>query len=238
MRVTILDAENASPLYVQLMHKLRAEITEGVYPVHSRIPSEQELCDTYQVSRVTVRKALAELTREGLLERHQGKGTYVAVPRLRKDLRHVNSFYEVCMEMHCRPETQVLRAQLTQADSMDRESGLCDSSDSVVEVVRVRLADGQPVMLENNHFSADYEWILRENLTGSLYALLRQKGIEAEQATHEISLCYASATDARQLDVEPGSALLALNEVIYDQQGRPLHTSRQKIRGDRFTFRI
>ena len=238
MRVTILDAENASPLYVQLMHKLRAEITEGVYPVHSRIPSEQELCDTYQVSRVTVRKALAELTREGLLERHQGKGTYVAVPRLRKDLRHVNSFYEVCMEMHCRPETQVLRAQLTQADSKDRESGLCDSSDSVVEVVRVRLADGQPVMLENNHFSADYEWILRENLTGSLYALLRQKGIEAEQATHEISLCYASATDARQLDVEPGSALLALNEVIYDQQGRPLHTSRQKIRGDRFTFRI
>lgn len=238
MRVTILDAENASPLYVQLMHKLRSEINAGIYPVHSRIPSEQELCDTYQVSRVTVRKALAELTREGLLERHQGKGTYVAIPRIRKDLRHVNSFNDACAQMNCKPETQVLRAQLTQPDAMDRENQLAEEGESVVELVRVRLADGVPVMVETNHFPMAYEWILREDLTGSLYALLRSRGVEADQASHEISLCYANAVDARQLGVEPGSALLCLNEVIYDQHGCPLHTSRQKIRGDRFTFRI
>ena len=238
MKVTILDTENASPLYVQLMHKLRDEIAAGVYPAHSRIPSEQELCDTYQVSRVTVRKALSELTRDGLLERHQGKGTYVAIPRIRKDLRHINSFHDTCAQLNCKPETQVLRAQLTQPDAMDREYQLCGADESVVELVRVRLADGVPVMLETNHFPMAYEWILREDLTGSLYALLRTRHVEADQACHEISLCYATPTDARQLGVEPGSAMLALNEVIYDQHGNPLHTSRQKIRGDRFTFRI
>ena len=238
MKVTILDAENASPLYVQLMHKLRSEILSGVYPVHSRIPSEQELCEKCKVSRVTVRKALAELTREGLLERHQGKGTFVAIPRIRKDLRHVNSFYDACREMNCRPETQVLRAALAQPDEMDLGAHLALENEPVVELVRLRLADGVPVMLENNHFPPRYEWMLREELNGSLYALLREHGIEPGQATHEISLCYASPSDARQLGVEQGSALLALNELIYDQNGQLLHTSRQKIRGDRFTFRI
>ena len=77
MKKQILNTDSYSPLYKQLMQKLRSDIQNGVYPVHSRIPSEQELCDTYQVSRVTVRKALAELTQEGLLNRHQGKGTFV-----------------------------------------------------------------------------------------------------------------------------------------------------------------
>jgi DNA-binding transcriptional regulator YhcF (GntR family) len=70
-----LRADSASPLYRQLMQRIRADIASGVYPVHSRIPSEAELGESYQVSRVTVLKALAELTREGLLRRMQGKGT-------------------------------------------------------------------------------------------------------------------------------------------------------------------
>ena len=75
-----LHFDSANPLYRQLMARIRADIATGIYAVHSRIPSEAELGETYQVSRVTVRKALAELTREGLLRRMQGKGTYVCAP--------------------------------------------------------------------------------------------------------------------------------------------------------------
>ena len=103
MKKQILNTESYSPLYKQLMQKLRADIQSGVYPVHSRIPSEQELCETYQVSRVTVRKALSELTQEGLLKRHQGKGTFVGIPRIQKDLRNVNSFHDACRMMGCTP---------------------------------------------------------------------------------------------------------------------------------------
>ena len=70
------------------------------------------------------------------------------------------------------------------------------------------------------------------------YALLAEKGMEARQAIHEVSLCYATPAQAKALDVAPGDALLCLHEVIYDQSGHPLHTSHQVIRGDRFTFRI
>lgn len=237
MKKQILVTESYSPLYKQLMQKIRGDIASGVYPVHSRIPSEQELCDTYQVSRVTVRKALAELTQEGLLKRHQGKGTFVGIPRICKDLKDVNSFHDACRMMGCEPGTRVIHAQMAHAEEEDRRD-LMEDGDMVVEVVRLRTADGMPVMLETNRFPASYAYLLEENLNGSLYKLLEEHGIETAQAIHEISLSYATPAQAKQLEVNPGDALLQLREVIYDQHHRPLHTSRQFIRGDRFTFRI
>ncbi|MGN0754501.1 MAG: GntR family transcriptional regulator [Aristaeellaceae bacterium] len=232
-----LRADSASPLYRQLMQRIRADIASGVYAVHSRIPSETELGETYQVSRVTVRKALAELTREGILRRMQGKGTYVCAPRLKKNLREVTSFHEACLMMGCTPGTRVISAQIVHAEEDDREElGL--SGDEMVEIVRLRLADGDPVMLETNRFPMKYAGLLQEDLSGSLYHLLSKHGVEAASGVHEISLCYATVQQAKLLGVEDGAALLQLNQVIYDQNGAPLHTSHQMIRGDRFTFRI
>lgn len=232
-----LHADSASPLYRQLMQRIRADIASGVYPVHSRIPSEAELGDTYQVSRVTVRKALAELTREGLLRRMQGKGTYVCAPRLKSNLREITSFHEACLMMGCTPGTKVISAQSLPAEEDVRQS-LSLTEEECVEVVRLRLADGEPVMLETNCFPSKYAYLLREKLAGSLYHLLRKRGVEAASGMHEISLCHATVQQAKLLDVEPGTALLQLNQVIFDQNGAPLHTSHQVIRGDRFTFRI
>jgi len=233
----LLHSDSASPLYRQLMQRIRADIASGVYPVHSRIPSEAELGGTYQVSRVTVRKALAELTREGLLRRMQGKGTYVCAPRLRKNLREVTSFHEACQVMGCVPGTKVISAQLIHAEDALRED-LALTSDEAVEIIRLRTADGDPVMLETNRFSMDYAYLMQEDMTASLYRQLSQRGIEAANGMHEISLCYATVQQAKLLDVEVGAALLQLDQVIYDQHGAPLHTSHQVIRGDRFTFRI
>lgn len=234
-----LHGAAVSPLYRQLMQQLRADIASGLYPVNSRIPSEAELTEKYGVSRVTVRKALSELTREGLLRRMQGKGTFVCAPRIRRSLRDVTSFHEACRHMGCVPGTKVLSAGIAPADTETREDLLlAEDADRVVEITRLRTADGQSVMLETNRFPLAYDALLREDLTGSLYAALEKLGVEAASGVHEISLCYATAQQARQLDVQPGTALLQLDQVIYDQHGTPLHTSHQVIRGDRFTFRI
>ena len=239
MKNHTLLANSSSPLYKQLIMKLRSDIASGVYPVHSRIPTEQELCDTYQVSRVTVRKALTELTQEGLLKRHQGKGTFVSIPRIRRDLRDINSFNYTCRMMHCTPSTQLLHAAVVPAMPEDYAELLLDEENAqVVEIVRLRLADDMPVMLEFNRFPLSFSWLLNNDLHGSLYELLHEHQFDAAQATHDISLCYASPSQARHLGVAAGDALLSLHEVIFDQNGRPLHTSQQYIRGDRFTFRI
>ena len=233
----ILQSDSASPLYRQLIQRIRADIASGVYAVHSRIPSEAELGETYQVSRVTVRKALAELTGEGLLRRMQGKGTYVCAPRLKTNLREVTSFHEACMMMGCTPGTKVISTQVIPAEEELKEKlGVTD--DEAIEIVRLRLADGQPVMLETNRFPVKYGFLLTEERADSLYQQLGRQGIEAASGVHEISLCYATAQQAKLLGVEVGAALLMLDQVIYDQFDAPLHTSHQVIRGDRFTFRI
>ena len=70
---------NAEPLYRQLMARIRDDVSSGVYPAESQIPSEQEMCARYGVSRVTVRRAISELTDEGILRKQQGKGTLYGV---------------------------------------------------------------------------------------------------------------------------------------------------------------
>lgn len=233
-----LNSQSLSPLYKQLMDRLYADILKGTYPVNSRIPSEPSLCAHYGVSRVTVRKALAELTDEGLLLRIQGKGTFVAAPKLKRNLRDVTGFSESCRQMGKEPGSMVIHALPAQASLKDAQDLEIMENDPAVELMRLRLSDGMPVMLEKNVFSSAYAFLLQSDLTGSLYDLLAMRHIYPDRATHDISLCHASSLHAKYLEVEPGEALLHLYEVIYDQSSRPIHTSMQFIRGDRFTFRI
>ena len=233
-----LQTESASPLYQQIIQRIREDMDRGVYPVGSRIPPEHELEKHYQVSRVTVRRALSDLTRMGLLERKQGKGTFVSQPRDMRNLKNVHSFHDSCVQNGVTPGTRVVHVREVPADERDRIGLKLGREDRVVEILRVRLADGVPVVLEQNRFTMAYAYLEEQDLRGSLYQVLRDFGVEPKQGTHEISLCTAGEREAELLAVPEGTPLLLLDEVIFDGRGRPLHTSRQWIRGDRFVFRI
>ena len=194
--------------------------------------------ELYKVSRVTVRRALAELTAEGLLERKQGKGTFVSTPRFSQDLKSIHSFHDACKQNGFQGGTIVIHVKETEADAADTEELNLRAGDRILETLRIRTADGVPVVLEKNRFSLAYSYLENENLEGSLYNILRDYGVEPSQASHDISMAYATEAQAKLLEVEPGAPLMRLHEVVYDQKGRPLHNSLQLIRGDRFVFRI
>jgi len=233
-----LDGNSLNPLYKQLKDELYRDIKGGVYPVHSRIPSEAELCARYGISRVTVRKALSDLTEEGLLLRIQGKGTFIAMPRLEKNLAAVTGFTESCHLMGKRPSAVVLQTVCVKPSVKDAQELALAADAQAIAVLRLRLADDMPVMLEENVFSVAYSYLLNEDLTGSLYAILNRHHVKPSRAIHDVSLCHATPSQAKMLHIAPGEALLHLYEVIYDKQEKPIHTSKQFIRGDRFTFRI
>ncbi len=229
---------SSSPLYHQLKQRIAEDIEKGNYPVGSRIPPEHELENIYQVSRVTVRRALAELTSDGLLERKQGKGTFVSVPALSRDMKSIHSFHDSCRKSGKRAGTRVIRIAEKPADASDCEELGLSPGEHVIETIRVWRADGIPVAIETNHFPMAYAYLENENLSGSLYQVLRQYGIEPDQATHEISLVFADSINASLLDIQTGDPLIRLREVVYDQKGRPLHNSIQLICGDRYTTHI
>lgn len=234
----MLDNDSQSPLYKQLKDNLFKGIKSGAYPADSRIPSEPALCERYGVSRVTVRRALKELTDEGLLVRRQGKGTFVAAAKLKVNLKDVTGFSEACRAMGKKPSSLVIGCEWTHLSSKDAAALNLNEGDMAIELNRLRLADDMPVMLEKNVFSKEFAFLFEADLTQSLYDCLAIHGFYPQRATHDISLCHASLTQARYLQVDFGEALLHLYEVIFDSKGEPLHTSLQTIRGDRFTFRI
>ena len=114
-----LQSESSSPLYHQLMQRLAEDIERGKYAVGSRIPPEHELESLYKVSRVTVRRALAELTAEGLLERKQGKGTFVSTPRISQDLKSIHSFHDACKQNGFPGGTVVIYVKEKEAETAD-----------------------------------------------------------------------------------------------------------------------
>ncbi len=234
----ILRAESASPLYAQLMDRIRMDIQQGVYPVGEKIPPEHELEGRYGVSRVTVRRALQELTGAGLLERKQGKGTFVCQPRQEPAGRREIGFHDSCREAGRIPSVGDVRIRETEASPADREKLRLGPEARVLEIRRVLKADGEPVILETCRFSMAYGWLEGANLHGSLYRVLQEYGIQAEKSIYDLTVRPADAEEAELLQIATGTALLAADQVVYDQKGRPLHTCRRLIRGDRYTLRI
>ncbi len=228
----------AEPLYLQLVRKIRNEVESGEYTPGQRLPSEQEMCALYGVSRITVRKALEKLNEEDVLERKQGKGTFVSVSGPRKVFRKIQSFHSACEGVGKKASTKVIYVKSCSAEEQDRLELQLPKNSRVVETCRIQMADSVPVMLEINRFSMAYSYLLDSDLNGSLYNLLSEYGVEPAHAQHDISLCRATDKQASLLSIDSGAPLIFLHEVIYDQKGRPLHTSRQYIRGDIFTLNL
>lgn len=238
MQTSPLKKTSERPLYKQLMHSIRSDITAGAYPAGERIPGEQELCAVYGVSRVTVRKALKEIVREGLLVRRQGKGTFVAQEKIKRDLGHITSFSDACAQIGQTAHTRLIERKLEAATEDDRAKLHLPGDAMVLSVCRLRLVGEEPVMLEYNRFPQSLAFLEGEPLSGSLYTLLSANGLVPSRALNDISLGHASGQVGRLLGTKDGDALLLLDQVVYDQHDHPLHLSRQWIRGDRFTFRI
>lgn len=238
MHDTPLEKKGQSPLYQQLMTRLKNDILAGVHAPGTRIPSEQALCETYGVSRVTVRKALLDLVQEGMLVRRQGKGTFVADKRLQRDLQHITSFSDACRSMGRTASAKVVSIAFEPASPEDMERLGVPEGGRVLEICRVRMCDGEPVMLEINRFPERFAFLEQAALTRSLYDLLKEQGIIPSRAVHDISLGHATPLVSKHLGTHANEALLILDETVMDQQLLPLHHSRQWIRGDKFTFRI
>ena len=144
---------SAVPLYQQVMDDLKGEIARGVYAVGSRIPSEMELAKSYGVGRITVRRAIEELSRAGYLNRQQGRGTFVCAPKLKRKIRQkddVQSFSDACRVNGMEPGACVISRKILPADSTESQFFGVPVGTDLICVERVRTADGVPVMLENN----------------------------------------------------------------------------------------
>jgi GntR family transcriptional regulator len=234
-----LDTNSYLLLYKQLADKIRDGICNGTFKYNERIPGEFELSEQYKVSRSTVRKAIISLVDEGLLIKIHGKGTFVATPKLRQPSTGFRSFTEEMLAMGKKLVTKVIHCTMQRADDDDVQFlGVMPQSDVVV-LKRLRYVDNVPICIETTHLSADHRYLLNEDLNTSLYKVLREKhDIHPAAGTKTFEICYALPEEAELLDIPRGSALMLVEDRVFDSKGKPLYITKQVMCGDKFKYAI
>jgi GntR family transcriptional regulator len=212
--------------------RLLAEI-EAMRP-GERLGTERELAERLEVARSTVRAALADLERNGLVRRARGRAGGIFVPerKVERDLTSLAGLPAYLRRQGFESDARVLSTATVEADA-DAAGAL--GADVVLEVVRVRLADGEPISLERASFPAErFPGLLDRSLSGSLYELFQSEyGLEPGEAEERIEVVGAGATEARLLGVPRDAPLLAVARTAWDADGRPFERSHDLFRADR-----
>jgi GntR family transcriptional regulator len=240
MTTEILDKRNPLPLYYQLKEVILARIDSGQWQRGMRLPSERELCDQFQISRITVRQALTELESEGRLARDQGRGTFVAHPRIEQHLTRLTGFTQDMKVRGQKPGSVVLELTVARASTVVAHRLQLDAANrQAVLLKRLRTANREPVAVETAYLNERLcRGLVDEDLGDrSLYALLTNTyKIVPTRAEQQIEAVACPQTEAKLLNVRKGSPVLHLHRTTFSQHNQPFETVESFYRGDKYVF--
>ena len=235
----MLDKDSAMPLHVQLRDTLRQQILEGGLLPHTQLASERELCEQHGVSRITVRQALADLLREGLIYTQVGKGTYVAMSRLEEEPHLLSSFTDDTRRRGMAASSRVLSAAIVNADDEQAGRLRIPRGAEVVRLRRLRLANGLPVAVQ-------LTWLphhLCPGLLGcdlvsrSLFDILRSEfKLTLLRAESSVAAALAEPEDCRLLQLSPPAAVLISDQTTCLDSEAVIEFTHSVFHGDRYTL--
>jgi GntR family transcriptional regulator len=236
-----LPQSSAVPLYTQIKEVLRAKIIDGTYVAYQRLPSESEMINAFGVSRITVRQAMNDLQKEGLLFKVHGKGTFVAMPKVSQELTHLQGFGEAMRLLGHETFSEVFGlGSVTGSEVVCSKLGLPEGA-KVTEIRRVRYLNREPV-------SIDYSWVRHEigsrlseqNLADKdLFSLLENElGKPLHSADVEIDATSASEEIAARLHIIPNSPILRIERLTYSGESMPLVFEYLHYRAETFKYKL
>lgn len=229
-----------NPVYQQLHARLRSALAQE-YQQGDQFLTEREIGEQFQVSRATANKALASLVSEGLLEFRRGVGTFVRRDVIDYDVRSLVSFTQKAQAAGKQPRTQVLTLNKLAAAAIDDEIGArleLQPSDELWELVRLRLADETPVILEHRYIVKRHcPRLTRGQAEGSLYRAWTENHALAIAGAHEVIRAVSLSRDqARHLQVPARSPALEVVAVGFLEDDAPLWWERTFYRSDQYEF--
>ncbi len=230
-------ADSGGPRYAQLRRRLEEGIASGILLPNSALPPERELADITDLSRVTVRKAIQELVRDGLVEQRQGSGTFIREPvaRMEQSLSHLTSFTEDMARRGMDTTSKWLERGVFAPTEQESSALDLGGSGEVARIYRLREAGGRPMALERASLPLD---ILPNPLEvkTSLYEVLERHGMRPVRAVQKISAINIDAREAELLGVAEGAAGLSIERTSYLESGRVAELTRSLYRGDAYDF--
>ncbi len=227
------------PLYYQLYTILHDQIMDGVWKPDDMLPTEKELLEKYGLSRITVRQALDLLVNDGLVFRRRGQGTFVSKPAFEQNLNKIISFWEDMHQRGLKPGTKVLSNEIVLASEDAAEKLEVEPGEELASLVRLRLADGEPLSVEHSLLVHRYcPGILNQDYANrSLRRMLADEfNIHITSARQVIRAVPATQYMAKLLDIDPSAPLLHFDRVSFSDDGTSIEYLRINLRGDRYAF--
>ncbi len=229
---------SALPAYRQIEQALRDRLV-AMGP-GERLPSDDELCREFGVSRMTARNAMQRLAEDGLVERVPGRGTFSAAAPAHRHADRLMAFSHEMARLGRVPSSRLLACEIRPSTPETAAALGLRPSEPVVVVRRLRLADGTPIAVETAVLvqrvaavvmAADLE-------TGSLHETLARAGLHLRRGNATITAEAATAEDVRLLSVPRGAPLLVERRVIADSGGRPVEATESRYPGDRYALDV
>jgi GntR family transcriptional regulator len=232
-----LDRNSVLPLYYQIQQRLLGQIQSGELAVGQALPAAQELAATLGVSLMTARQAIKSLCDLGVLYSKQGKGTFISGMKLEKDFRQVLSFTEEMKARGSRPGSRVLSFEIRTGDREVLEALDLRPADQIIELRRVRQANGLPMGIECSSLPLRLCPDLLESFDPrtSLYRILTDRyGIDMIVADEVAEVGLAGREEARLLRINEKSPVFLFTRTSYVQSGQPVEYVKATYRGDRY----
>ncbi|MBZ9760648.1 GntR family transcriptional regulator [Mesorhizobium sp. CA8] len=231
------SSQSGAPLYLQLRRSIEEAVNRGLIGPGDALPSERDIASKADISRVTVRKAVQDLVKGGILVQRHGSGTFVAprMERVEQSLSRLTSFTEDMARRGMNVRSVWLDRGLY-APSPDEMMVLgLSSTELVARVARLRIANDTPLAIERAALSAS---VLPdpEAIGSSLYAALGMTGNRPVRAVQRISATNLGDADARLLEVPAGVAGLQIERISYLASGKVIEFTRSVYRGDAYDF--
>ncbi|MFY0409179.1 GntR family transcriptional regulator [Solicola sp. PLA-1-18] len=235
-RPDLTDAGD-DPAHARIERWVTGLVREGRLVATDRLPPEGDLAAALGVSRMTLRQALASLEQRGLVERRRGRGggTFVTRPRVELDLTGLLGFTEQLRRARIRAGARVLTATRETAPADVAEGLALPGGGAAHRVVRVRLADDEPLALEETWLPAPlFDGIADHDLTGSIYELMGRHFDAAPRTADEwLEPVVATSEQAALLGIRPHAPLMLVTRIAYDAAGLPVELAHDRYRADR-----
>lgn len=219
-------------LYFNIKEQLLKQIQSGFYAVGEKLPTEAALCEMFSASRTTIRLALSELEVQDILERHQGKGTFVKRKELQ--LNQKRSFTEDVLMSGKEPTSKIIEAKVMPAEIPLNEFLNISVKAPVNQLLRIRYADNEPLLYETTYIAWDLApGLINEYKDGSLFSFLESEyNLKAYRSVEQLKPVLADKLASRLLGVKEGSPCLQVRTFTYLADSSPLEYSFGVFRGD------
>jgi GntR family transcriptional regulator len=232
-----LDKNSFTPMYFQIQSQLLKMIQSGRLHAGDALPSEEELSRICGVSRMTSRQALQVLKSKGFVSRQKGQGSFVSQPRVEKDIAHLCGFTAEMRALGIKATSKVLEQDVSPANTETASRLGIALHDPVYRLLRLRLANGLPVAIEEIRLPNDrFPGVEKLDFSRlSLYQTLRDRyEIRVSRADEILEARSANRREADLLGIQVRSSLLAITRTLWSTNDLPVETADSVYRGDRY----